>query len=99
MYNKTATVTKTGPFGQSQGHDHGWGAMLADGTTVRVRLHARVRTLKIPTLEVGQVIRVNRLPGAPPRCSVQLADIVWVTRAKMARLIASNAEAESSPQD
>lgn len=85
----TATVTETGPGGvQQRNRDFGWGAVLADGTPVRVFLTAKVQTINIPVLEVGQVIHVARSPSDPGRCSVYPGDFRLLTRANLARRIA-----------
>jgi hypothetical protein len=64
-----------------------------------VFITAKVQTLKIPTLQVGQVIHVSRHSENSGRCSVEVADFTWVSPSKLARLITRNAEADSSTQE
>lgn len=100
MNNELATITETGPGGQCQANrDHGWGAVLADGTPLRVFITAKVHSLKIPILHQWQVIRIDRHLVEPDRCSVAVADIAWVSPSKLARLIASNAATASSTRE
>jgi hypothetical protein len=94
MFPDTATVTETGPGGQQQA---GWGAVLADGTLVRVLLTAKVQTTKTPVLDLGQVIHVDRSPWDAGRCSVDPADFEFVSPSDLARRIASLAEPSAAP--
>lgn len=84
-YPLTATVTATGEGGRMTWKSP-WKARLADGTVVRLAIHARVKTMKIPTLQVGQVVRVAQHPHDPSTCSVSTTDVVWVSPSKLARL-------------
>jgi len=58
----TATVTKTG-LGGTRASNRGWRVQLPDGTMLWAAIHARVRTLKIPTLQVGDVIFSLQTPS------------------------------------
>jgi hypothetical protein len=89
----TAMVTETGPGGQRQVNcDHGWGAVLADGTSVRVFLTARVHTTGIPVLDVGQMVRISEPCPNSGRCSVDPGDLKFVSPSKLARRTAEQAE-------
>src|SRR5262249_34877042 len=95
MFPDTATVTETGPGGQRQTHvDHGWAAVLDDGTPVRVFLTALVRTTKIPVLSVGQVIHVVRHPWAPGDCSVDPNQVEFVLPYQLQRRMAGSTTRE-----
>ena len=84
MFPDVATVAETGRGGRPAA-DHGWGAVLADGTRVRVYLTAKVRTTKTPVLEVGQMVHVVRSPWDPGRCSIDPGDLTFVSRSELAR--------------
>ena len=48
FFPDTATVTETGPGGQQEANrDHGWGAVVSDGTQARVFLTAKVDTCEV----------------------------------------------------
>jgi predicted DNA-binding protein (MmcQ/YjbR family) len=79
-----AIVTATGEGGQMM-RDRTWQCRLEDGSVLRIAIHALVKTMKIPTLQVGQVVHVARRPGLVS-CSVSPADVAWVSPSKLARL-------------
>ena len=81
----TATVTKTG-LGGSRASNRGWRVQLPDGTMLWAAIHARVRTLKIPTLQVGDVIH-GHWNTDRDTCSISLNEspVEWVSRSKLPR--------------
>lgn len=85
-YPLKATITKTGEDGRMLVGGNFWHGQLEDGTAVKVHLTARVRTLKRPTLQIGQVVRVNPINDDPLRCAVAVSDVQWVSPSKLPRL-------------
>jgi len=81
----TATVTKTG-LGGTRACNRGWRVQLPDGTMLWAAIHARVRTLKIPTLQVGDVIH-GHWNTDRDTCSISLNEspVEWVSRSKLPR--------------
>lgn len=80
-----ATVTGTSEGGRMM-RDGTWQSRLPDGSVIRIAIHARVQTMKIPTLQLGQVVHVARSPGLES-CSVSPGDVAWVSPSKLARLV------------
>jgi len=87
LFPETATITGTGPGGEPQA-DGGWGAVLPDGTPVRVFLEALVHTTKTAVLHVGDVVHVALSAHDGSRCSVDPADCRFLTPQQLAAAVA-----------
>ena len=91
----TAIVTKTG-LGGTRVSDRGWRVQLPDGTLLWAAIHARVRTLKIPTLQVGDTIH-GYWNTDGDSCSISLQDssVKWIPRSKLPRPLRRTGDASS----
>lgn len=85
----SAVVTKTAPGGAML-PGHRWRVQLADGRLMWAVVTARVRTLKIPTLQVGQNVNVRLHTSDDETCSVDLGSspVEWVGPMKLERMAA-----------
>jgi hypothetical protein len=84
-----ATVTHAGPGGSMR--RNGWGVTLADGTILWARLRGRgPRTTEIPTLQRGQKVVVEWLPGTE-LCRIAFSNAIeWISPSKLERMIVRN---------
>jgi hypothetical protein len=91
-YPLKVTITQTGDGGHTLIRGNYWKGQMADGTAVNVYLTAKVRTLKTPTLRVGQVVRVRCSPWDQAKCEVATSDVHWVSPSKLSRLAKKHAK-------
>lgn len=85
----SAVVTKAAPGGAML-PGHRWRVQLADGRLMWAVITARVHTLKIPTLQVGQSVSVRLHTSDDETCSVDIGSspVEWVGPKKLERMAA-----------
>ena len=79
-----ATVLKTGPSGTMLQDLPCWHWLVStpDGTERIAFIVAKIRTMKHPTVQVGQTLEVRITPEFPDRCvvNVKSPEIEWISR-------------------
>jgi hypothetical protein len=70
----------------------GWLVETRDGRRMMAVITAKVHTLKIPTLQVGDKVHVYPFPDDAEYCSIDLqwSPVVWVSRSKAERISAKS---------